>query len=212
MRTYIVNALSTTCVALGLAAAGQVDSAQAYPIDCAIFICMAGGFPASAECMAAKAEVIRRITPIPIEPPLKIWQCPMGIDANFAALIGLSPSQISPDGYTPEVTNLQNSIEVWDINYKVSRNSDGIQHTDSTKKGVLGKPDMLFIMASYVKGPEWLATATGGYRKPVYEYGGRDGNIKKLVGYENASQFGFRKIVLRWKDHEGNYMIETVDY
>lgn len=53
------------------------NPAQAYPIDCAILLCLAGGFPASTECTAARAEFIRRITPWPIEPPLQIWRCPM---------------------------------------------------------------------------------------------------------------------------------------
>ena len=42
--------------------AATTAPAVAYPIDCAILLCMAGGFPPSAECAAAKAEVIRRIT------------------------------------------------------------------------------------------------------------------------------------------------------
>lgn len=63
---------------------------KAHPIDCAILLCMAGGFPASSECALAKAEVIRRITPIPVEPPLQPWRCPMGLDASTAAKIGVS--------------------------------------------------------------------------------------------------------------------------
>ena len=51
--------------------------ARAYQIDCAILLCLAGGFPPSAPCAAARAEMIRRITPWPIEPPLQIWRCPM---------------------------------------------------------------------------------------------------------------------------------------
>ena len=51
--------------------------ASAYQIDCAILLCLAGGFPPSAPCTAARAEMIRRITPWPIEPPLQIWRCPM---------------------------------------------------------------------------------------------------------------------------------------
>lgn len=49
----------------------------AYQIDCAILLCLSGGWPASVECSAAKAEFIRRVTPFPIEPPLQIWRCPM---------------------------------------------------------------------------------------------------------------------------------------
>lgn len=52
--------------------------AQTYQIDCAILLCLAGGWPASVPCTRARAEFIRRITPWPIEPPLQIWRCPMG--------------------------------------------------------------------------------------------------------------------------------------
>lgn len=62
----------------GAATVASVTSAPAYPVDCAILLCLAGGFPASTECAAAKAEFIRRVTPWPIEPPLQIWRCPMG--------------------------------------------------------------------------------------------------------------------------------------
>ncbi|MCX7561361.1 hypothetical protein OS190_17475 [Sulfitobacter sp. F26204] len=53
-------------------------SAQTYPIDCAILLCLSGGWPASVPCSRARAEFIRRITPWPVEPPLQIWRCPMG--------------------------------------------------------------------------------------------------------------------------------------
>ena len=52
--------------------------AQTYPIDCAILLCLSGGWPASVPCTRARAEFIRRITPWPVEPPLQIWRCPMG--------------------------------------------------------------------------------------------------------------------------------------
>lgn len=54
--------------------------AEAYPVDCAILLCLAGGFPASIECAHARAVMIARITPWPIEPPLQIWNCPMRIE------------------------------------------------------------------------------------------------------------------------------------
>lgn len=50
----------------------QVAPARAYDIDCAIMLCMAGGFPASPVCSAAHAEMMRRITPWPVEPPFGI--------------------------------------------------------------------------------------------------------------------------------------------
>ena len=56
--------------------------AQTYQIDCAILLCLAGGWPASEPCGRARAEFIRRVTPWPVEPPLQIWRCPMG--ASYA--------------------------------------------------------------------------------------------------------------------------------
>lgn len=57
--------------------------AQTYPIDCAILLCLSGGWPASVPCSRARAEFIRRITPWPVEPPLQIWRCPMGASYQF---------------------------------------------------------------------------------------------------------------------------------
>lgn len=68
--------LPALLLGLGLATA-SVMPAAAYPVDCAILLCLAGGWPASAECSHARAVFIARITPWPIEPPLQIWNCPM---------------------------------------------------------------------------------------------------------------------------------------
>ena len=80
MRVQFKNLLKVTLPALALA--GPISptqaSAQTYPIDCAILLCLSGGWPASVPCARARAEFIRRITPWPVEPPLQIWRCPMG--------------------------------------------------------------------------------------------------------------------------------------
>jgi hypothetical protein len=80
MRVQVKNLLKVTLPALALA--GPISptqaSAQTYPIDCAILLCLSGGWPASVPCARARAEFIRRITPWPVEPPLQIWRCPMG--------------------------------------------------------------------------------------------------------------------------------------
>lgn len=65
-------------------------ASEAYPIDCAIFLCLAGGWPSDPDCNAARAEFIRRITPMPVEPPLQLWRCPMGAAAGST---NLSPMQ-----------------------------------------------------------------------------------------------------------------------
>ncbi|WP_159090196.1 hypothetical protein [Ruegeria sp. Alg231-54] len=67
--------------AVGTLAVASVPATEvkAYPIDCAIFLCLAGGWPTDPDCNAARAEFIRRITPMPVEPPLQLWRCPMGV-------------------------------------------------------------------------------------------------------------------------------------
>ena len=80
----MLNMLKTSALsAVALAAtsffvAPQRVEAQTYQIDCAILLCLSGGWPASVPCARARAEFIRRITPWPVEPPLQIWRCPMG--------------------------------------------------------------------------------------------------------------------------------------
>jgi hypothetical protein len=80
MRKPIIMFLSPIAVVLALTGISLPSDtrAQAYPIDCAILLCLSGGWPASVPCARARAEFIRRITPWPVEPPLQIWRCPMG--------------------------------------------------------------------------------------------------------------------------------------
>ncbi|KZY33171.1 hypothetical protein A3731_20900 [Roseovarius sp. HI0049] len=72
LAVAIVSALGVSALSPDRAAA------QSYPIDCAILLCLSGGWPASEPCARARAEFIRRVTPWPVEPPLQIWRCPMG--------------------------------------------------------------------------------------------------------------------------------------
>ena len=79
----MLKLLRTTALAVATAATGFVTAperaeAQSYQIDCAILLCLSGGWPASVPCARARAEFIRRITPWPVEPPLQIWRCPIG--------------------------------------------------------------------------------------------------------------------------------------
>lgn len=114
MRTTIFAAILTgvTCFSVPIPL-----SAQDYPIDCAIALCLPGGFPASTACTRAKAEVIRRITPFPIEPPLQLWRCPMNTGASFPGL--------DDEGLTPEMRQYRAGIEVWELNKRTSGGSGG---------------------------------------------------------------------------------------
>lgn len=79
LRSIRIYTLLFTLALLGsfVGTANRVQ-AQTYQIDCAILLCLSGGWPASVPCARARAEFIRRITPWPVEPPLQIWRCPMG--------------------------------------------------------------------------------------------------------------------------------------
>lgn len=88
--------LRTSTLALAAASASFIAApehaqAQSYQIDCAILLCLSGGWPASVPCARARAEFIRRITPWPVEPPLQIWRCPMG------AAFEVDPSTLNAD-------------------------------------------------------------------------------------------------------------------
>lgn len=80
--------------------------AQSYPIDCAILLCLSGGWPASVPCSRARAEFIRRVTPWPVEPPLQIWRCPMGasynLDGGFHATPRIHDILFVSDGALPQ--------------------------------------------------------------------------------------------------------------
>lgn len=113
----------TSAIALGFTA-----PAYAYPIDCAIFLCLAGGWPSSPDCNAARAEFIRRITPLPVEPPLQLWRCPMGVTTGSAdkspmlrldAIKSLSANPL-PEfpgtyGNTPQVVDVTYSRDSWSM-------------------------------------------------------------------------------------------------
>lgn len=83
------SAALTAAAAVGFGTASIPVPANAYAVDCAILLCLAGGWPSDPVCSAARAVFIRRITPWPIEPPLQIWRCPMGVSYTL-------PSDASP--------------------------------------------------------------------------------------------------------------------
>lgn len=210
MKTLVRSGLYSFAIAFGYSVV-FVPQASAYPIDCAIILCMSGGFPASAECLAAKAEVIRRITPIPVEPPLKIWKCPMGIDPTVAAQLGL-PANSGSDAYPPEVLNIQDGIETFDIKYTDRHTHDGEVVTEEVKQGIYVGTEYDWKNASYIRGPAWLAEATGGYRKDIYYSSGDRGMNRRKIGTVNAHNGSFRAVVMRYKDYEGHYQSQVVNY
>ncbi|GGA32527.1 MULTISPECIES: hypothetical protein [Rhodobacterales] len=78
LKIFRTSALVLVTACASFSVAPDRAQAQSYQIDCAILLCLSGGWPASVPCARARAEFIRRITPWPVEPPLQIWRCPMG--------------------------------------------------------------------------------------------------------------------------------------
>ena len=209
--------LPALLLGIGLSTA-TVTPAAAYPVDCAILLCLAGGWPASAECAHARAVFIRRITPWPIEPPLQIWNCPMRasfpvkerpIDRLFdiafradqqpqsrpiseaASETLLVDAQADVDISDP-VFDFVRSIRVFEITYQQRRSSDG----DCNSWGTV-------YMGSYGE--------QGDYTR-------RRSNISAVP---EASDFGIptgcgnywhRSVFVEWRDYEGTYGHEEVHY
>ncbi len=202
---------------LGLSAA-TITPATAYPVDCAILLCLAGGWPASAECAHARAVFIRRITPWPIEPPLQIWNCPMRASFrgerrpierlhDIAFRTELPPAALSlPEFSTaPVLIDVQadvdisqpafdfiRSIRVFEITYQQRRSSDGDCNS-------------------------WGTVYVGSYGKRA-DYSRRRSSISAVP---EASDFGIparcgqywhRSVFVEWRDHAGTYGHEEVHY
>jgi hypothetical protein len=209
--------LPALLLGLGLTRA-TITPAIAYPVDCAILLCLAGSWPASAECARARAVFIRRITPWPIEPPLQIWNCPMHAsfpsearpidrlyDIVFRADLGrrtLSLPEVSTDPILVDAQadvdisdaafDFVRSIRVFEITYQQRRSSDG----DCNSWGTV-------YMGSY----------------------GEQGNYTRrrshVSAVPSASDFGIpascgnywhRSVFVEWRDYEGTYGHEEVHY
>lgn len=154
--------------------------AAAYPIDCAIAICMPGGFPASAECTRAKIEVLRRLTPPTIEPPIQLWRCPMNT--------GVSLPGMGADGSTPEMRAWRSGIEVWMLQKRSSNSSGGRESNVYAHRShynevgdFVGGGVQLDAMPDWIKAevskhtPFPLESDHGSFRAIVFKYGDYDG-------------------------------------
>lgn len=208
--------LSPLLLGLGLSTA-SVLPADAYPVDCAILLCLAGGWPASAECAHARAVFIQRITPWPIEPPLQIWRCPMraSLRAQKRPIDQLFDIAFRPDAIplnsTPDlpqefrfvqdradvdisdpVFDFVRSIRVFEITYQQRRNHDG----DCTRSGSV-----------------YLGTygAQGDYNRRRSS----TSEIPEAADFDipaSCTNYWYRSVFVEWRDYEGSYGHEEVHY
>lgn len=236
-----LRAAGATAMMFVAAASLTPQRAEAYPIDCAILLCLAGGWPASAECSRARAEFVRRITPWPVEPPLQIWRCPMhttaGLDdalggtqgamTRLAAALGRANPQQGLEQSVPEVApavlhavdrdtllgaillqvqvegdaadidisgpefDFVRSIRVWHVVASQHQGRDDCIHSDGTRLG------QYTIQGQY----HWQRSHVGTL-PPAFGH--------NPTGW--CSSYRYRAVFVDWRDHEGNYGYERVDY
>lgn len=185
-----------------LIALAAPQAAKAYPVDCAILLCLAGGWPASAECAHARAVFIRRITPWPIEPPLQIWRCPMGISMNVPLQSRPSPAQIilaqvSEGRADIDISGLEfdfvRSIRVWDVRY-YSHQERG-RDDECTEQFAMR-------LGSYGAQGEFDWRHTTPAAAPTW-----------VIPSRRCSPSNWRRGVgVEWEDHDGNHGYEWVAY
>ncbi|MEY1557995.1 hypothetical protein AB3Y40_20390 [Yoonia sp. R2331] len=220
--------------------------AQTYPIDCAILLCLSGGWPASAPCARARDEFIRRITPWPVEPPLQIWRCPLGAShktapapnsANrlFEAFFqynstGPRQSFLSRDTYghiaavwrTPEARdylvpadqalrlvqdradidisgpefNFVRSIRVFDVRY--ARQYESRRDGDCNRSATV-------VLGTYGSQGDfaWQSSSITALPSP---------HIGLERWGQNCLSINHRSVFVDWRDHEGIYGFEQVNY
>lgn len=220
--------------------------AQTYQIDCAILLCLSGGWPASVPCARARAEFIRRITPWPVEPPLQIWRCPMG--ASYHPVVPLvdrgrlydilfyhqdrqrpllspatEPQHIGnavlnlvepkpnrlPEGFALQLVqdradidisgpefNFVRSIRVYDVRY-------ARQH-ESGRDGDCNRSATIYLGTYGTQGDfSWARSAPGAL--PAAHVG-----LERWGS--NCPSIYHRSVFVDWRDYEGNYGFEQVNY
>ena len=216
----------TRTVLAGLALGAVIlhsPPARAYPIDCAILLCLAGGFPPSAECTAAKATMIRRITPWPVTPPLQLWNCPLGLPTGFMPPPRSPEIRLGPDGLSDEVRGYRDAIEIYHIRTSPPMDSEAPPDSwrDHTQRGVyLEDGSHRWVSASLRHGPEWLAGSDRVRRVPIRVCARETDNgcwEWRISHYENWPSGGFwggygRVVAIRYEDHEGRKHTEFVNY
>ena len=190
------------------------QAAKAYQVDCAILLCLAGGWPASAECTHARAVFIRRITPWPIEPPLQMWRCPMGAsmsgplkktdprvweasNQSSQTLGQVILAQMVEGGADIDISGLEfdfvRSIRVWDVRHYRHRESgsdDDCSENYNMRLGTYSRQgEFSWQRTTPAAAPQWVLPS----RRCL------PSSWRRGVGVE-------------WEDHEGNHGYEWVAY
>jgi hypothetical protein len=188
------------------------ERAAAYQIDCAILLCLAGGFPTSEPCARAHTEMIRRITPWPIEPPLQLWRCPMGVGLNRqymedgkvveASFVRQPPMTDATNAeavyrfwqaFGETVADYVMAIKVYDMTYRrhYSSTDDSCNINGRLRIGRYDvEGEFTWRRAEYSESPDWFLDTTD----------------------RSCSDVLFRAVGMEWLDYEGKKGVEVVPY
>ena len=248
MRHLLKKLLPSVAVALTVTSSSlpMPARAQTYLIDCAILLCLSGGWPASVPCARARAEFIRRITPWPVEPPLQIWRCPMGasyetapapnsVNRIFEAF--LQNNRIGPRQSFPA----RDIVEPIEAAWRTPEATDYLVPADQALRLIQDRADI------DISGPEFnfvRSIRVFDVRYARQHESGRDGDCNRsatvvLGTYGTQGDFAWqsssitalpsahiglerwgqncpgiyhRSVFVEWRDYEGNYGFEQVNY
>lgn len=233
LETFTRFAAYVTIVSMSLIGMPDRAQTQTYPIDCAILLCLSGGWPTSRPCTRARIEFIRRITPWPVEPPLQIWRCPMG--ASYRAHEGESMRgrlyDILFDRKRDRLSQFNSGV--WPQNIKPHQ-SMGLQLVQNRSDIDISGPEFNFVRSIRVFDVRYarqqkLGRDGGCGRNSVVTLGtyGTQGEFSwnrsspgalpnAHVGLESwgvqCPSISHRSVFVEWRDFNGNYGFEQVNY
>lgn len=245
-------AAGLTAFGISLGFGASQTSAQSYQIDCAILLCLSGGWPASTPCALARAEFIRRITPWPVEPPLQIWRCPMG--ASFSVPDTSAPFPRLLDILAPASPHRQQSVPLSATASKRPQALAAVYRSGGSSLKCLPDESALTLIQSSpsadidISGPEFNFVRSIRVYNVTYasqRESGREGDCNRSfsmrigtygtqgdfrwsrgssptqlpeahVGLERYGEhcpgIFHRSVFVDWRDYEGNYGFEQVNY
>ncbi|SFK24238.1 hypothetical protein [Celeribacter neptunius] len=171
-----------------MAAIGIPEKTQAYDIDCAIMLCMAGGFPPSAVCARAYSTMIRRITPWPSLPPFGV--CTF---AHVPVELGGPGGEGELDTNLPEYEWLNRTHVIWFTGSSYDTNEDGRVWSWSVKSCDRENRTCTYIQRARRESRSWPDSFVS-----------QSGQVIELPTRRRSGEFSMRSIMVEYGDYEGN--------
>jgi hypothetical protein len=212
--------------------------ASAYPIDCAILLCLSGGWSPSVECSAARAEFIRRITPFPVEPPLQIWRCPLqsaALETEYSPLARLRQLAVTSNS-KPKAEDAFAVVRI-SASYPMSpapiwplTNAQALHLVSETADVDISGPDFDFVRSIrvwHVKNYSHVEEGNGGdcaenSNIELGTYSTQGAYSWQAVSPQSVPAWtglsttcgssSYRGVGIEWRDYEGRHGFEVVRY